>query len=772
MECDNHAQRFYEFKTIYHLKSVIEKMDFGGSPTIHLLIKAREGIRTSPAKLGVFPSSFNPLTVSHVELIERAISDFAMDEVLLVLDKKTLDKEVFGATLEDRLLMLFSFCQDKPYISLGLSNRGLFVDKVTALRELYPPKTDIHFIVGYDTIIRVLDPKYYDDREASLEKLFSECSFLAANRGGESVEDISDLFEKDENRKYADRVKTFVISDFLASVSSTQIRDLVTKGKSITDFVPIEIEEFISETGLYGPDISVGSERINIYNIRCQAIEHLWALNPIEPPQTDLKKIITAARGDTPLGKEVRRVLLLSPRQIPPRPAPRIPSQPTGNFDLVTPLFPLQKAQQEARRCLQCQNPPCERHCLPGLPILELLKLIARGAFEGAYVRMREAEPLCGMTEYLCQTKENYCERHCLSRQLFGTGNEIAIQTVFRSLWEYGHRECEDTNDLSLKYKINLGTRNKKVAIVGSGPAGLKAAMDLAKHGYNVTIFERKEKIGGVPRFETPIFRFPAEEVFNHIEKDIRALSIHIEAGVTIGQNATIEKLKQQGFTAIFVATGLTLPKRLDIPGEDLKGVSTSIDIFNEFHRNGLNDLMKRFKDKKCYVIDSGNTAMDTSRLLRRLGAEVTSIFWEDAPRAYPKEIAAAEKEGISFLCTSLPVGLVGDNQGVLTHIKSAETTFDEKTERWKPIPGTDRDLPTDFCIYAIGAHPDVNLENLNITKEGHIQVDPVTLQTSIPALYAGGDVVERGNISTAIRDGRRAAESIYDFCNAEAGKL
>ena len=762
----------YDFATIHHLKTVIQEMDLEGPPEIHLILKAKDGIQKSPAKLGVFPSSFNPITVSHVELMERAISEFAVDEVLLVLDKKTLDKETFGATLVDRLIMLLIFCQNRSKISVGLSSHGLFVDKIAALRRIYPEKTNIHFIVGYDTIVRVFDEKYYENLERSLRRLFGDCSFLVANRDTQSTEEIQSLLKKDENRKYAHQVESFAISDFLASVSSTQVRELVEKGKNIADSVPTEIERFISETGLYGPDISIGSEQINMYDVRSQTVEHLWALNPEEPSQINVKKIITTAKGNTSLGNEVRRVVAISPQEIPKRPAPRIPSHPLGNFDLVTPLFSIEETQQEARRCLRCQNPLCEHHCLTGLPILDLLNLVAQGEFESAYKRMREAEPLCGMTEYLCQTKENYCESHCLSRGLFGTGNEIAIQTILRTLWEYGRREFEDTHNLSVKYKNNLGTRNEKVAIVGSGPAGLKAAMDLAKIGFHVTLFERKERIGGIPRYETPIFRFPTEEVFKQIEKDVQALSIHRETGITIGQNATFEELKHQGFAAIFVATGLTVPKWLDIPGEDLKGVSTSIDIFNEFHRNGMDDLMKRFKDKRGYVIDSGNTAMDTSRLLRRFGALVTCVFWKDGPRAYPKEVAAAEKEGVTFLFTSLPVELVGDDQGVLTHIKIAKTAFNEKTESWEPIPGTEANFPTGFCIYAIGAHPDFNLKNLNINDEGHIQVDPKTLRTSIPALYAGGDVVERGNISTAIRDGRKAAESIHGFCNAQAEKF
>ena len=752
----------YDFKKLHHLRNAVEEMNLEGPPTIHLLSRAKGGVKKSSGKLGVFPSSFNPITVSHVELIERAISEFAVDEVILLLDKKIQDKEVFGSTLVDRLLMLLITWQDTSRISVGLSNRGLFVEKIAALQKVYSQGIDIHFIVGYDTIIRVLDKKYYDDREKALDELFGNCSFLATNRGQRSVQDINRLFKRKENRQYARSVKTFKISASLASISSTLVREHVEKGRDIAGFVPTEIEKFISETGLYGPAMSCGNEQIKLYDLRCRAIEHLWTLNPSEPADVDLKKIIRVAKGSTALAEEVRRVFAIHEDEIPPRPRPSVPSQLVGNFDLVSPLFSLERAQQEARRCLHCEESPCERHCLPGLPILELLTLIEKGMLEEAYVKMREAEPLCGLTEYLCQTKENYCEQHCMSALLFGAEHEVAIQTVLRTLWDYGKHRFEGRVHISQKYETLLGSRGEKIAIVGSGPAGLRAAMDLAKLGYGVSIFERKGKMGGIPRFETPVFRFPAEEIFQQIERDLQALSIEIVKGVTIGLDMTVDDLIRQGFAAIFIATGLTDPKKLDIPGENLKGVSTSIDIFDACIQYGAGALIKMFKDKGGYVIDSGNTAMDTSRLLRRFGADVKCIFWKEAPRAYPKEVAAAAKEGVSFLFCSLPLELVGDDKGILSHIRMVKTRQDSHTGEWEPISGTESDLPADFCIYAIGAKPDFKVEGLNLNDEGHIIVDFDVMRTSISTIFAGGDVVERGNISKALRDGRKAAQSMH----------
>ena len=162
---------------------------------------------------------------------------------------------------------------------------------------------------------------------------------------------------------------------------------------------------------------------------------------------------------------------------------------------------------------------------------------------------------------------------------------------------------------------------------------------------------------------------------------------------------------------------------------------------------------------------------MDTSRLLRRFGADVTCIFWKNAPRAYPKEIDAAEREGVSFLLTSLPTEFIGNDQGRITHIRIAKTVFNKNTEGWEIIPGTETDLPANFCIYAIGAHPDFKLEGLKLNNERHIQVDSTTMQASPRGIFAGGDVVERGNISTAIQDGKKAAESIHRFLDGTKGK-
>ncbi len=244
------ADSTYDLK-ISSLREVVEKSDFAGPPTIDLVARAQRGVRQKGRRLGVFPASFNPITVSHAELIFEAAESASLDEILLVLDKRAMDKEIFGASLEDRLFMLILFSQDSPSISVGLSNKGRFLDKLPPLEKLYPPDTEIFFIVGYDTIARVLDRKYYEDRDSSLDSLFAKSKFLVANRGDKGIDEVHNLFEMEENRRFCDRVDVLKISELTAFISSTKVRDRTKEGKRIGDLVPPQIESFIQRMGLY-----------------------------------------------------------------------------------------------------------------------------------------------------------------------------------------------------------------------------------------------------------------------------------------------------------------------------------------------------------------------------------------------------------------------------------------------------------------------------------------------------------------------------------------
>jgi nicotinamide-nucleotide adenylyltransferase len=232
------------------IREVIEITEPNGPPTINFVKRAKRGIKAEKQKLGVFPSSFNPLTEAHSEIIKRA-EEHGMDEILLLLDKRNADKEIFEVSLEDRLLMVLLFFENEEQISIGLSSHALFVDKIEALRRIYPPTTNINFIVGYDTMVRILDKKYYRDREAALDSLFAKSRFLIAKRNDKGRRAIFELFEREENKRFKHRIEILEISPSAASISATEVREKVKKGEPIEGLVPEKIVCLIKEMHLY-----------------------------------------------------------------------------------------------------------------------------------------------------------------------------------------------------------------------------------------------------------------------------------------------------------------------------------------------------------------------------------------------------------------------------------------------------------------------------------------------------------------------------------------
>jgi nicotinate (nicotinamide) nucleotide adenylyltransferase len=238
-------------RTREYLHEAVRSLPQGAPPRITIIKQAQGVSADKRSVLGVLPASFNPPTVAHQALLREADKTIAFDEILLILDQQAMDKEHFGAPLEDRLLMLLILFGGDPRISLGISNRGLFLDKVEALQHMYPRDTQIYFIVGYDTIVRILDPKYYEDREGVLRSLFAQAGFLVANRGDCGKEELTELFEREENRPFAAQVSTLTLSTDLAGISSSQVRRRLAEGKSIKDLIPPTLEEFLRKRRFY-----------------------------------------------------------------------------------------------------------------------------------------------------------------------------------------------------------------------------------------------------------------------------------------------------------------------------------------------------------------------------------------------------------------------------------------------------------------------------------------------------------------------------------------
>ena len=238
-------------KTRALMREVLDSLPDGGSSCIRVIVKAKHGITKKGQCLGVMPASFNPPTLAHTVLAQEAMRALQFDEFFLVLDTMVMDKTCIGAPLEDRLLMLLAIFSDDPTISMGVANRGLFLDKVEALQKVYPSETKIYFVVGFDTIVRVLDPKYYRDREQALQKLFSQARFLVANRGDCDQQDLKELFRKVTNRAFAAQVVPFKVPSFVAWISSTLVRQKWAEGESVQGLVPPQVEEFLNKRGFY-----------------------------------------------------------------------------------------------------------------------------------------------------------------------------------------------------------------------------------------------------------------------------------------------------------------------------------------------------------------------------------------------------------------------------------------------------------------------------------------------------------------------------------------
>jgi nicotinate (nicotinamide) nucleotide adenylyltransferase len=233
------------------LRQIIENTPVEGPSVLRWVRRACQGITEPGKSLGAFPSSFNPPTTAHRVIIERARNVEPLDELLLILDRKAMDKEIFGASLEERLSMILLCFEKDRSVSVALTSRGRFVEKLALLLNAYPPDTKIHFIVGHDTLIRVLDPGYYENRDAALRHLFAASRFLVAGRGNVGIDEIRALMNQKENRTFSQRIVPFEIPSSMAQVSSTYIRKEIERGGMVDEIVPREIMAYIEKRGLY-----------------------------------------------------------------------------------------------------------------------------------------------------------------------------------------------------------------------------------------------------------------------------------------------------------------------------------------------------------------------------------------------------------------------------------------------------------------------------------------------------------------------------------------
>lgn len=426
-----------------------------------------------------------------------------------------------------------------------------------------------------------------------------------------------------------------------------------------------------------------------------------------------------------------------------------------------------EQAIYEASRCLDCPNPSCVTGCPVNINIPTFIKNIERGEFLEAARVLKETSALPAVCGRVCP-QEKQCESKC-----------IYIQRMKKEPVAIGYLErfAADYERLSGNISIpELAPKNGiKIAVVGSGPAGLAFAVDMAKQGYDLTVFEALHEIGGVLKYGIPEFRLPNEIVETEIDT-LRKMGVKFEKDCIVGKTISREDLLEEGFKGIFVASGAGLPNFMNIPGENLIGVMSCNEFLTRVNlMDAANDESDTpiQKGKKVAVIGAGNTAMDAVRTARRLGAERAIIVYRRSEEEMParlEEVKHAKEEGVEFLTLHNPIRYEGDENGRVQRmlLQKMELGEPDASGRRRPIEieGATEWIDVDQVIVSVGVSPNPlipsTFKGLNVSKWGTIIVNQDTMQSDLPEVYAGGDIVRGGaTVILAMGDGRRAAAAM-----------
>ena len=444
------------------------------------------------------------------------------------------------------------------------------------------------------------------------------------------------------------------------------------------------------------------------------------------------------------------------------------------NFEEVCLGYSKEEALLEANRCLGCKKAKCKEKCPVNIDIPEFVKQIKIGNIEEAAKIIGKSSSLPAICGRVC-SQELQCESQCT---LGLKGEALAIGKLERFVADYMIE-----NNISITYDINKN--NKKVAIVGSGPSGLTCAGDLAKFGYDVTIFEALHEAGGVLVYGIPEFRLPKNKIVKREIENVKKLGVKIETNIIVGKTVSIEKLFEEGFQAVFIGSGAGLPKFMGIKGENANGVFSA----NEFLTR--NNLMKGFDEnydtpikigKKVAVVGGGNVAMDAARTALRLGAKVSIVYRrsEDELPARAEEIYHAKEEGIDFKVLTSPIEIIQDDKGWVKAMKCVKMRLKDADssggKRPVEIEGSEFILDVDTVIMSIGTSPNPiitsNTKGLNVSKGQCIVACEETGQTSINGVFAGGDAVTgAATVILAMGAGKKAAKAIDKYLRGNAIK-
>ena len=446
------------------------------------------------------------------------------------------------------------------------------------------------------------------------------------------------------------------------------------------------------------------------------------------------------------------------------------------NFQEVALGYPLEVAQEEAARCLNCKNSPCVAGCPVNIQIPDFIAQIKKGDYEEAYRIITRSSSLPAVCGRVCP-QETQCESQC-TLHTRAKMDPVGIGRLERFVADWHNAHAQE--------KAQAPAPNgHRVAVIGAGPSGLTCAGDLAKQGFSVTVFEALHTAGGVLVYGIPEFRLPKAIVAREVET-LRELGVEIQTNVVIGKTLTVDELFEEGYEAVFIGSGAGLPNFMNIPGEALKGVYSA----NEFLTRS--NLMKAYLDDpqtpimkggKVAVVGGGNVAMDAARTALRLGAEKVYIIYRRSMEELParrEEVEHAEEEGIDFRLLCNPVEILGfenpenprdPKNGFVTGIRCVKMELGEPDQsgRRRPveIPGSEFELPVDAVVMAIGTSPNPLIkkttEGLEVNRRGGIVIDETGL-TSRAGVYAGGDAVTgAATVISAMGAGKLAAKSIRE---------
>lgn len=438
------------------------------------------------------------------------------------------------------------------------------------------------------------------------------------------------------------------------------------------------------------------------------------------------------------------------------------------NFLEVALGYTEEMAIEEAVRCLNCKTKPCVAGCPVNVQIPEFIGLIADGNFEEAYLTIRETNSLPAICGRVCP-QESQCEGLCVRGK---KGEAVAIGRLerFAADWYMNNRTIQADTVESLQ---------KKVAVIGSGPASLTCAGDLAKLGYDVTVFEAFHVPGGVLMYGIPEFRLPKSLVQSEIDT-IKQLGVEIKTNMVIGKSLSIDDLKEEGYEAIFIGSGAGLPSFMNIPGENLNGVYSANEFLTRIN------LMKAYEfptystpvkvGKNVAVVGGGNVAMDAARCAKRLGADNVYIVYRRSENEMParlEEVHHAKEEGIIFKLLTNPTQIIGTEDGWVNGMECIQMELSEPDDsgRRRPVPvkGSEQIIDVETVIIAIGQSPNPLIksttEGLETHKWGGIITDEATGATSLPGVYAGGDAVTgAATVILAMGAGKNAAAAINKY--------